>query len=436
MLTAIKNVTILTMNAQKDVIENGAVIIENDKIKDIGSLDILNKYTCEKVIDGEEGILIPGMINTHTHVSMTIARSLGDDVPNRLKKYIFPLEAKIVNKELVYLGAKYGIAEMLLGGVTTFVDMYYFEDEVAKACKELYIRGILGETVVDFPAPDSEKPYGGIEYSEWFIEKWKGDELVTATIAPHAPYTNDTEHLLKCAEIAKRFDTPIIMHVAEMLYEEEKYRTEYNMTVVEYLDSIGILNDKFISAHNILINDSDIEILNKHNVGIAHNPGANSKGGRRVAPIYKMYSKNMKVGLGSDGPMSGNTIDIVTQLPLVGKIHKMENKDRSIFPASEILEMATIGGARVIGRENELGSIEIGKKADMVLFETDSINMQPIYDPYSVVVYSANPSNVNTVMINGKLVVENRELKTVDVKELKKEFKTIRNEIKEKAKDF
>ena len=406
----IKNVNIITMNKSKDIIEKGVVVIEDNVIHDVGDENLLHKYSCDSIIDGKDGILIPGMINTHTHASMVVFRSLGDDVPDRLKRYLFPLEKMLVDKELVYLGAKYGILEMLLGGVTTFTDMYFYEDEVARAAKELGIRGVLGETIMNFPSPDSKEPYGGLKYSKWFIEKWKEDDLITPAVAPHAPYTNDTKHLKMAAELSQKYDMPMMMHVAEMKYEYDACKKEYNMTPVEYLDSIGVLNQRFIAAHTVLVTEEDIDILEKRKVGIAHNVGANSKGAKGVAPITKMYKRGMKVGLGTDGPMSGNTLDIVTQMPLVGKVHKLFNNDRSIFPANEILEMATIGGAKVLNLDKKIGSIEVGKIADLVLFETDSINMQPIYDYYSVLVYSANPSNVDTVIVNGKVLVENKKL--------------------------
>lgn len=429
----IKNVNILTMNSRKDIIENGVLVIRDNIIVDIGNDSLLNKYSFDSIIDGKEGILMPGMINTHTHSSMVVFRSLGDDVPDRLKRYLFPLEQMLVNKDLVYLGAKYGVAEMLLGGVTTFADMYYFEDEVAKAAKELGIRGVLGETILNFPSPDSKEPYGGLEYSEWFIEKWINDDLIIPAVAPHAPYTNDTEHLKKAAMLAEKYNVPMMMHVAEMDYEYEQYKKQYNMTPVQYLDSIGVLNEKFIAAHSILVTDEDIDLLEKRKVGISHNIGANSKGAKGVAPITKMYEKGMKVGLGTDGPMSGNTLDILTQMALVGKVHKLFNKDRSLFPASEIVEMATIGGARVLNLDDKIGSIEIGKRADLVIFEIESVNMQPIYDYYSVLVYSANPSNVQTVIVDGKILVENKKLKNFNLIELIKQLKAMKGKISEVA---
>ncbi|WP_294341809.1 amidohydrolase [uncultured Clostridium sp.] len=426
----IENVTILTMNANRDIIDNGAVIIEDNKIIDVGDKSIKGKYiNVDKVINGNNGILIPGMINCHTHASMVAFRSLADDYKDRLKRYLFPLEQKLVDKELVYIGAKYAIAEMLLGGVTTFCDMYYFEDEVAKAAEELNIRGVLCETIINFPAPDSNKSFGGLEYSKSFIEKWKGNTLITPGIAPHAPYTNSDESLKEAYRLSKEHKVPLTMHVAEMDYEFEKYIKEYNMTPVQYLDSIGILDENFISAHTILINDEDIEILKSKNVKISHNIGANAKGAKGVAPIIKMKEAGINIGLGTDGPMSGNTLDIITQMSLVGKIHKLYSKDRTILPSIELLEMATIDGAKVLSMEKDIGSIEIGKKADLVIIETESVNMQPIYDYYSTIVYSANPSNVDTVIVDGKIVVKGKELVSSELCDIRKELLKQKNKI-------
>jgi len=424
-LILIENVTILTMNENRDVIENGVVLIKEDKIVEVGSFEIKEKikgFDNIKIIDGKEGILIPGMINCHTHASMIAFRSLADDYKDRLKRYLFPLEQKLVDKELVYKGAKYAISEMLLGGVTTFCDMYYFEDEVAKAAKEMKIRAVLCETIVDFPAPDSKEAFLGLEYSKGFIKKWLNDPLITPGIAPHAPYTNNEKSLKEAFKISKEFNVPLTMHVAEMDYEYEKYKKEYGLTPIQYLDSLGILDENFIAAHTILVDEEDIEIIRKRKVKVSHNIGANAKGAKGVAPILLMKDKGINIGLGSDGPMSGNTIDIITQMSLVAKIHKLYSKDRSVLPSVEVLEMATIGGAKVLGKDEIIGSIEKDKKADLVLFETESVNMQPIYDYYSTIVYSANPSNVNTVLINGEIVVEGKKIKVQNFTDIRKDL--------------
>ncbi|MCY6369461.1 amidohydrolase [Clostridium ganghwense] len=425
----IKNVNVITMNKNKDIIEDGVVVVRENLIVDVGDKSLISNYSDCQIIDGEGGILIPGMVNAHTHASMVVFRSLGDDVPDRLQRYIFPLEKKMVDEQLVYIGAKYAIVEMLLGGVTTFADMYYFEDEVAKAVQEAGIRAVLGETVVNFSAPDCKESYGGLDYSKWFIEKWKDSQLITPAVAPHAPYTNSEESLKKIIQISEKYDVPIMMHAAEMKYEFEDCIEKYNMTPMAYLDSIGMLNERFVGAHLIHVTDEDLKLIKERKVGISHNVGANAKGGKGTAPAVKMYKSDMKIGLGTDGAMSGNTLDIITQMSLVGKVHKLINEDRTLFPASEIVEMATIGGARALNMDDEIGSIEVGKKADLVIMETKSINMQPIYDYYSALVYSANPSNVDTVMVNGKILVENKCLKSLNIGQIMYQIKSVREKI-------
>ncbi len=431
-ITAIKNITVITMNTDKELIENGVVIIEDENIIAVGSSGIEDAYTIHNMIDGENGILMPGMINGHTHAPMIAFRSLGDDVPDRMKRYLFPLEKELVDANLVYKSSKYGIAEMLLGGVTTFVDMYFFEDEVAKASKEMGIRAVVGETVVNFPSPDSETEYGGIEIAEKLIHKWKNDSLVTPAIAPHAPYSMDTDKLKKCHQLAVKHDVPLIMHVAEMEFETTKYREEYGCSPVKYLSDIGLLSNKLIAAHCVNVNEEDLRLLKESGTGVIHNAGANSKGAKGIAPVKTMRGKDLKLGLGTDGPMSGNTLDILTQMALVPKIHKLFNNDRSLFPALDIVEMATMGGARALHMDHKIGSIEVGKKADMVLIETKSVNMQPIFDYYSVLVYSANPSNVDLVMVNGVIQVKNKALSNHELSTLQKdilEFKDAVNKV-------
>ena len=433
-VTVIKNVNILTMNQNKDIIENGMVIYIDDKIIYVG---------CEKefdeevnLIDGEDAILMPGMINCHTHASMIPFRSLADDYKDRLKRYLFPLEKKLVDKELTYIGAKYAISEMLLGGVTTFCDMYYFEDEVAKAAKELNMRGIVCETIVDFPSPDSEKPYGGIDYAKDFIKKWKNDGLIIPGVAPHAIYTNSDESLKSAYNLSKKYNIPFTMHVAEMDYEVSMCKEKYNLTPVGYLDKLGILDHNFISAHTILVDDEDINILKKKNVKVSHNISANAKGAKGVCPILKMKEKSIDIGLGTDGPMSSNTLDIISQMSQVGKVHKLFNNDRTLLPSDEIVEMATMGGARVLGLDKIVGSIEVGKKADLVLIETKSVNMQPIYDYYATIVYSSNPSNVHTVIVDGKIVVRNKELVSGDFSKIRKGLLGLKDKVNKLAKNL
>lgn len=435
-VTKIKNVTALTMNENRDVIKNAVVCFKGNKIIYVGDRDIeeTTMDQCEiEVIDGEEGILMPGMINCHTHASMIPFRSLAEDYKDRLKRYLFPLEQRLVNEELTFVGAKYAIAEMLLGGVTTFCDMYYFEDEVAKAARDLNMRGVLCETIVNFPSPDSKEPLGGLEYSRGFIKRWKGDNLIIPGVAPHAPYSNTEDSLREAFKISKEYNVPMTMHLAEMDYEFDECKEKYNLTPVQYMDRLGILDSNFISAHTVLVDENDIEILKGRNVGVSHNIGANSKGAKGVMPLIKMMERGIKIGLGSDGPMSGNTLDIITQMSLVGKIHKLVNKDRTILPSVDLIELATIGGARVLGIDSEVGSIEVGKKADLTLIETKSVNMEPIYDHYSAIVYSSNPGNVNTVIVDGVVVVKNKRLVSGDFREIRKNLINLKDRINKVA---
>ncbi len=430
----IKNGTILTMNEQREILENGVIVIKNNKIISVGSEELLGKYSASKVIDAEDGIVMPGMINTHTHASMTVFRSLADDVPDRLNRYIFPLENRMVSPEMSYLGAKHGAMEMALGGVTTMVDMYLFEENAAQAVKEVGLRGIMTQNIIKYPTADGRNKGETLNRAIAFVEKYQDDELITPGFGPHAPHTVTKEELLKIKELSKKYNVPVSMHVAETDKEFDKFKKEQNMTPVEYLDSLGMLNERFIAAHNIFVTDNDIEILKKRDVGIAHNMVANIKSAKGISPALKMHDRGLRVGLGTDGPMSGNTLDIIGQMGYVAKLHKLDSKDRSALPPKKAVEMATIGGARAIHREKELGSLEVGKLADVVIVETKSVNMNPIYDPYSALVYSANASNVDTVIVNGKLIVENRDIKTVDSKKVIKDITEFKEKVEQVAK--
>lgn len=433
MKTRIENVTILTMNKEFEVIENG--FIEFDEIITcIGQGKSFNDV--DQIIDGENGIIMPGMINTHTHVGMVPFRSLGDDCKDRLRRFLFPLENECMNEQLAYTSAKYAISEMLLSGVTTFVDMYYFEDVIAKATDEMGARALLGETVIDFKTCDTHQPYGGLDYARWFIPKWLKHSRIIPFIAPHATNTNNEEALKEANEISKQYNVPISMHVAEMDYEMKYFKEEYHQTPIQFLDSLGLLSSRFIAAHCIHLNDEDLSLMKKHNVGVAHCIGSNTKAAKGVAPVKEMLEYGIRVGLGTDGPSSGNTLDIFTQFKLFADFHKNHNQDRSIFPSKEIVALGTIGGAKVIGLDAMIGSLEVGKKADIVLVETKSVNMFPIFDPYAALVYSANASNVDTVFVDGKCLVKNKQLVNHSLDEIKKELQEAMYEFKMKAKQY
>ena len=416
----IKNGTILTMNGEREIIQNGVVVIKDKRILEVGSNDILAAYSAKDVIDAEGGIVMPGMINTHTHASMTVFRSLADDVPDRLNRYIFPLENMMVSKEMSYLGALHGSIEMAKSGVTTMVDMYLYEESAAEAVKEIGIRGIMTQNIIKYPTADGKDSAAKIALALEFIEKYKNDELITPGFGPHAPHTVNKEDLEIIRDLSKEYNLPVSMHVAETQKEFDKFMNEYGMTPVEYLDSIGILNERFIAAHTIFVTDSDIELMKKRDIGVAHNMVANIKSAKGVSPALKMHDDGLRVGLGTDGPMSGNTLDIIGQMGYVAKLHKLVNEDRSAMPPYKVVEMATMGGARAIHREDELGSLEKGKLADIAIVEVKSPNMVPVYNPYSALVYSANASNVDTVIVNGRVIVRGKELLTYDEEKSRK----------------
>jgi len=410
----IKNGVVLTMDEDKTVYENGLVAIRENKIVAVSDGGDLDEFAAKKVIDAEGGIVMPGMINTHTHVSMSVFRSLADDVPDRLRRYIFPLENKMVSREMSYIGALHGSIEMAKSGVTTMVDMYLYEESAADAVKEIGLRGVMTQNIIKYPTADGEDAQAKIDLAIEFIEKYKDDELITPGFGPHAPHTVNTEDLEKIRDLSEKYNLPVSMHVAETEKEFNDFETNYGMTPVEYLDSIGMLNERFIAAHAIFVTDSDIAVMKARDVGVAHNMVANIKSAKGVSPALKMHDQGLRVGLGTDGPMSGNTLDIIGQMGYVAKLHKLDNKDRSVMPPVKVVEMATMGGARAIHREDELGSLEIGKLADIAIIEVDSANMVPMYSPYSALVYSANASNVDTVIVNGEVIVEDKVLMTYD----------------------
>lgn len=419
MKTRIENVTIITMNQTDEIIENGFIEFD-EKITCIGQGQ--SNHSVDEVIDGKNGIILPGFINTHTHVGMIPFRSLGDDCVDRLRRFLFPLENECMNELLAYTSAKYAIAEILLSGITTFMDMYYFEDVIARAADEMGVRAFLGETVIDFVTCDTDKPYGGLDYARWFIPKWKNHPRITPFIAPHATNTNSAEALKEAHQISKQYQVPLSLHVSEMDYEISYFKEYYQKTPIQFLESIGLLSPKLIAAHCILVNEDDINLLAKYHVHVAHCIGSNAKAAKGVAPIKEMLSHGVNVGLGTDGPSSGNTLDLFTQFKLFADFHKNHHHDRSLFPSKDIVKLGTINGAKCLGIDHIVGSLELGKKADLILIETSSVNMFPLFDYYSVLVYSAQSHNVDSVFVDGRCLVRNKELVDYSLQDLKKEL--------------
>ncbi len=410
----LKNATVLTMNKAKDIFQQGTVVIKGNKIIAVGDDSLSKKFRSGNVLDVDGDLVMPGMVNAHTHVSMIVFRSLADDVPDRLQKFIFPLEKKLVSPEMTYVGAMLGNIEMIKSGVTTYADMYYFEDQVAATVDKTGLRAVLGETVVKFPVADAKNAEEGIAYAERFVKHYHDHELITPAFAPHAPYTTTTKILQQIHRLSKTYNAPVLMHVAETEKETHTCKEEYQLTPIGYLNRIGVLDHNFVAAHTIFVNRDDIQILKEHNVGISHNLSANIKSAKGVAPALEMFDKGLRIGLGTDGPMSRNSLSIIDELNLVAKIHKLVNHDRAVMPPEKVVEMATMGGARALHLEEQIGSLEEGKLADIIIVSTHDVNMTPIYNPYSALVYSANSSNVTHAIVNGRMLMKDRKVLTAD----------------------
>jgi 5-methylthioadenosine/S-adenosylhomocysteine deaminase len=422
--TIIQNVFVVTMNDKREIYNPGYLLFEHDIIKAIGPMEELDKQDLSDAscIDGKQGILMPGMVNLHTHMGMIPFRGLGDDCKDRLRVFLIPMENKAMDEEMVYLSTRYAAGEMLLSGVTSVLDMYYYEEEAAKAMDEMGIRGIAGQTVMEEGACDFSDPYEAISYGERLIKKYQSHPRISACIAPHGTSTCSSQVLKAAYLIDSTYQVPFTLHTAEMDYEMKYFEKEYSMTPAEYLDSIGVLGEDTLAAHCIHMTKEDLDLFKRKGARVAHCIGSNTKAAKGVAPVTEMIERNITVGLGTDGPASGNTLDILTQMKLFADFHKNETKDRSVFPAETIVSLATIEGAKAMGLHLITGSLEPGKQADLVLIETQSANMFPVYDPYSALVYSANPSNVESVFVAGECLVKDKKLVKSNLEDIRKDL--------------
>lgn len=432
----INNGQVLTVNSDMQVIDDGVVVVKNDKIIAVGDATLLEQYYAPKNIDANDGIVMPGMINAHNHLPMIAFRGLGEEgISNRLFAYFFPLEAQKLSRELIYNATKLGAIDLAQSGVTTYADMYYHMDEMAKATKEVGLRAVLGETVIKFPVVDAKQPYGGIQYAKSFIEEYQNDPLITPAYAPHAVYTVSKEKLQEINQLSEEYDVPVLIHVAEFPNEETRIKDPTKATSpVEYLDEIGVLDKRMVIAHGIHLSQHDQELLKQAGAGVVYNPMANAKGATGIAPAWDMFRADMRIGLGTDGPMSSNQVDLWRTLSYAANMQRLKHSDRTIMIPEQVIEMATIGGAKALHMEDEIGSLEVGKKADIIIIETQSANMMPSYDPYATLVYQANPSNVDTTIVNGKVVMEQRQMQTVQLDEIRQSVEAFESDIADFAK--
>lgn len=413
------NAVILTMNEQLDVYTNGYISFDEHGIISLGAMEHFTTDDTTEWIDAKGYIVMPGMINTHTHLGMIPFRTLGDDMPNRLERFLFPLEQQAMTKDLVYHSSKYAMAEMLLAGITTFCDMYYFEDVVATAAHEMMVRAYVGQTIIDQPTPDSQSSQECLDHVHYFIEKWQNHPLITPMLAPHAPYTTQQTTLKKIVQLAQTYTIPITMHVAEMAVEMATFEKN-NSTPFHYLHELGFFNCLFIMTHCIYTSKEAIALLQHYpTVSVSHCIGANTKSAKGVAPIEQLLNAGVTVSLGTDGPSSGNTLDLFTQMKLFANFHKTTQQKRDLFPANTIVPLVTRQAAKALQIDDKIGTLTVGKQADIVVIETDSLNMFPLFDYYAALVYSAQAHNVYDVYVNGKQLVSKGQLCHVDLKQLK-----------------
>jgi len=412
---------VVSMDGQRHIYDDGAVVVKGDTIVAVGPrAELEAQYESRETIEAKNKLVLPGFINGHTHVPMTLFRGLHDDVTlnDWLYKYIFPAEKKNVTEEFVRWGTRLAAAEQIRSGVTTFADMYYFEDAVAEETKAAGMRGVLGETFIDFPAPDNKTEAAMLEYTEKFLKKWQDDPLIHAAPAPHSIYTCSQKTLQDASALARKYHAPILIHVAEMKKEWEDSEKNNQASPVQYLERIGVLGPDVIAAHCIFVDETDRKILAQHNVGCVHNPSSNMMIASGISPVPEMRAAGIAVGLGTDGPAgSNNDLDLMEEIDLAAKLAKIAKMNPLALNALAVVEMATIDGARALHMEKEIGSLEKGKKADLIMIGLDEPNAVPMYEIYAQIAYALKASDVETVMIGGHFVMRDHKLMTVNEQE-------------------
>ena len=424
--------TVVTMAGPN--IDQGSVVIRNGEIVAVGpSSEIDRSFNARTVIRAGGHAVVPGFVNAHTHVPMTLFRGIADDreLMDWLTNFIFPAEAKNVDREFVKWGTRLAAAEMIRSGTTTFADMYYFESDIARETKAAGLRAVLGETLIDFPAPDNKTWDAAIEYMRGYVKQWKGDRLITPAFAPHAPYTVSKEHLQQVRALATELGIPILIHVSETKDElRQVAEKQHGLTPGAYLDSIGFLGDDVVAAHGVHLTAGEMQTFAAKKTGVAHCPESNQMLASGVAPIVDMIKAGMEVGLGTDGPAgSNNNLDMIEEAASAARLQKVMRNDPNAISAREVLRLATIGGAQVLGLADKVGTLERGKRADVVIIDLQQARTQPVYSVESAIVYAASGSAVVTTIVDGKILMRRRELLTVDEAEVVRKAKEYRDKV-------
>lgn len=409
---------VVTMDAQRHLIENGAIAVTGDHIVAVGTRARIEKdYQAKQRVDRPDAILAPGLINTHTHAAMSLFRGIADDMKLQdwLEKFIFPAEKANVDREFVRWGTRLACMEMALSGTTTYTDMYYFEDTVAEATKEVGLRGVLGQTIIGFPVNDYKTPSEALAGTENFLKTFANDPLIVPAVAPHSIYTVPDDVLKACRLLANRYKKPLVTHLSETKHENEESMAKRGKTPTAALEALGVLNGWTVAAHGVWLDDADMRILKARNTGLAHCPSSNMKLASGIAPVVKILSMGIPMGLGTDGVAgSNNDHDIMEEMDLAAKLQKVATFDPQALPAEEAFAMATIIGARALRLDAMIGSLEKGKRADVIAIRLDQPHAVPMYNVYSQLVYALKASDVADVMVNGRVIVRDKKIVTID----------------------
>ena len=428
----IHNAMVLTLNDSGHIFHPGAVAIRDDEIIWVGPDELLPAHLePDERLNMAGGLIMPGLINAHTHAAMTCFRGLADDLPLSvwLNQYIFPAERHITG-ELVYQGTLLACAEMVLGGTTTFCDMYLFEDQVARAAHEAGMRALVGEVLYDFPSSNYGPPEQGLSFTKDLIRSWEKDPLISVAVEPHAVYTCSPELLRACKDIAEEFQVPMITHLAESQEELKQVEKLYGCSPVVHLERLGLLKEYLIADHCVVLNEEEMDLLAERGVRVVHNPESNMKLASGVAPIPDLLARDVVVGLGTDGCASNNNLDMFAEMDTAAKLHKVHRLDPTVMGAETVTRLAIRGGSRALGFQRQVGSLEPGKKADLIGLDLERPHLTPIYNIYSHLVYAASAADVTLTIINGRVVMRNREVFTIDVERVMAEVRDIAKKIK------
>ena len=418
------NATVVTMDATGRVLPQGSVAIRGREIVAVEPAQaIASRYTAKETVDAEGQILLPGLINTHTHAPMVLYRGLADDLAlmEWLEKYMFPAEAKTVSPEFVRAGTRLAALEMIQSGTTTFTDMYYFEEEIARVTKAAGLRGVLGQTVIQFPVADAKTPADALARAEAFLKEFASDDLIVPAIAPHAMYTLDAKTLKAVRALADRYTAPVLIHLAETADESKTSMQRHKVSPTRYLETLNFWGPRTLAAHGVWLSAADIGILTRRKVGVSHNPESNMKLASGTAKVPALRRAGVAVGLGTDGAASNNDLDMFEAMRQAAFLHKLTTNDPRTLPAKEALAMATIEGARALGLQDQIGSLEPGKRADLIVVSVAGARQTPMYDPISHLVYVVRGDDVTMTIVNGKILMRDRKVLTLNEAEILKE---------------